>query len=47
MTEEQYFKEKEDFVADKCPHCMSYLDKDAEDVCPNNFCEGKIPEDYK
>ena len=41
-----YQKEKEEFMSDKCSDCMGYLDKDA-DECDNNFCEGKIPPEYK
>lgn len=41
-----YQKEKEEFMSDKCSDCMGYLDEDT-DECDNNFCEGKIPLEYK
>ncbi len=41
-----YQKEKEEFMSDKCSDCMGYLDEDT-DECDNDFCEGKIPPEYK
>ena len=43
---ETYQKEREEFMSDKCPHCMGYLNEDNEE-CDNNFCEGKIPPEYR
>jgi hypothetical protein len=43
---EVYQKEKEEFMKDKCSHCMEYLNEDTEE-CDNNFCEGKIPTEYR
>tara|TARA_R100000149_G_C5849267_1_gene118567 strand:- start:776 stop:934 length:159 start_codon:yes stop_codon:yes gene_type:complete len=46
FEKETYKKEKEDFMSDKCTHCMSYLNKENGE-CENNFCESKIPEEFK
>lgn len=46
FEKETYQKEKEEFMADKCPDCMSYLNEETGD-CDYNFCEGKIPDEYK
>jgi len=34
-----YLIEKEEFMSDKCGHCMSYTDEQGE--CTNNFCSNK------
>ena len=45
IEKEIYQQEKEDFLLDKCTHCMGYLNDNG--LCENNFCEAKIPEDYR
>ena len=42
---ETYLQEKEEFMSDKCSCCMTYLNKDNE--CENNFCQSKIPSEYR
>lgn len=41
-----YSEEKEEFLSNKCSECMSYLNEETEE-CDNNFCVGKIPEEYR
>ena len=45
FEKETYLQEKEEFMADKCSCCMNYLNEDNE--CENNFCESKIPIEYR
>lgn len=42
---ETYLQEKKEFMSDKCSCCMTYLNEDNE--CENNFCESKIPSEYR
>ena len=46
IQKEIYEEEKEEFTSNKCSDCMSYLDEETEE-CNNNFCDGKIPEEYR
>ena len=41
-----YLEEKEEFLSNKCSECMNYLNEETEE-CDNNFCVGKIPEEYR
>jgi hypothetical protein len=41
-----YQQEKEEFLSDKCIHCMEYVNQDTEE-CKNGLCESNIPEEYK
>ena len=41
-----YLEEKEEFLSNKCSDCMNYLNEETEE-CDNNFCVGKIPEEYR
>jgi hypothetical protein len=46
FEQDLYLEEKEEFLSDKCSDCMSYLNEETEE-CDNNFCIGKIPEEYR
>ena len=45
FEKETYLQEKEEFMADKCSCCINYQNEDNE--CENNFCESKIPIEYR
>ena len=46
FEQDLYLEEKEEFLSNKCSDCMSYLNEETEE-CDNNFCIGKIPEEYR
>ena len=35
-----YQQEKEEFMSDKCCHCMKYLNAETNE-CDNNWCESR------
>tara|TARA_R110002012_G_scaffold286526_1_gene478097 strand:+ start:277 stop:453 length:177 start_codon:yes stop_codon:yes gene_type:complete len=41
-----YQQEKEEFLSDKCRHCMEYVNQETEE-CENACCESNMPEEYK
>jgi len=46
IMSEAYQNEKEDFYATKCTECMCYLNAETK-KCDNDFCEGKIPSEWR
>jgi len=43
---DEFTKEQQEFTSNKCSDCMSYLNEETEE-CENNFCVGKIPQEYR
>ena len=46
FEQDLFLEEKEEFLSNKCSDCMNYLNEETEE-CDNNFCIGKIPEEYR
>lgn len=38
FEQETYQQEKNEFMSDKCRHCMHYVDEETKE-CKNEFCE--------